>query len=82
MTVIHLISWNDRVQNILYKNQACRYSKYFKPKVSEELQCQEGLTGLPLKQIIRPFHGKCPIYIHKTGISSSSKVEEYQEKVK
>ena len=67
--------WIDRVQNMLPQDMALWHSEYFKLKEFEKQQVQEGLSGLPPKQIVRPSVERCP----PTEASLSLEVEGHQQ---
>lgn len=70
------------VQDTLPQNMISWYIECFRLKELEEWQVQEGLSDLPLKQVIRPSHERCPPQTHRKEAVLLQKTKGQREEFK
>lgn len=68
----------DVIWYMLSQSIAPWHNQYFKLKEFEKWQVEEGLSDLPLRQVIKPSHERCPPYIGRKGASLSLKMEGHR----
>lgn len=70
---------NDGVQDMLPQNMAPQHIGCFKLKESEKRHVQEGVSDLPLKQVIKLSCEMCPPYTQRTGALLALKMKGHRE---